>query len=406
MIKKIPVAQVRIGMYIHDLGCTWTDHPFFKNRFNIENASMLNEVIAAGIESVVIDTALGLDVEDVVANEDAQPDVVDFNEMSSFATEVVVNHTSADEFERAKVLLSNACKMMQKMMRDVRLGKPVRLEQCEPMIENIVDSMFSCPSTVLPLAQIKTVDQYIFQHSVAVSALSVAFGRVLDLPRQEIKELALGAILHDIGKAKIPLHLLNKTSHLTDDEFAVMKKHVVYSAQLLKDVQNLSEISFNAAAHHHERYDGSGYPNRLSESEISLHGQMLAIVDVYDAITSIRAYHKAMPPTEALRRLYEWSNSQFNPRLVEAFIKGIGIYPAGSLVRLESNRLGIVRDVAPENTLQPIVEVIYDCAKSCPIEPEIVDLSISDDKIKSHEAFDAWGIDQSKWATASTRRTQ
>jgi putative nucleotidyltransferase with HDIG domain len=384
-------------MYIHDLGCTWIDHPFIRNRFKIENASMLNKIIDAGIESVAIDTTLGLDVED-----NDQIEVEDFKEMSSIATEVVVNHTSAEEFERAKAVLSNACKLMQNMMRDVRLGKQVSLEQSEPVIENLVDTMFSCPSSVLPQAQIKTVDKYTFQHSVAVSALSVAFGRVLELPREEIKELALGGLLHDIGKAKIPLHLLNKPGKLTDDEFALMKTHVVHSAQLLKGVDNLSEVSFNAAAQHHERFDGTGYPNRLKEEEISKHGQMLAIVDVYDAITSIRSYHTALPPTEALRRLYEWSGTQFNPRLVHAFIKGIGIYPAGSLVRLESDRLGIVRVVVPEKTLQPVVQVIYDCTKSCHIDPEIVDLSKSDDKIKSHEAFEKWGIDQSKWAIVST----
>jgi putative nucleotidyltransferase with HDIG domain len=390
-------------MYIHDLGCTWIDHPFLKNRFKIENAPMLNKIIDAGIESVTIDTSLGFDVEEVVANEDNdQVDAEDFKEMSSIATEVVVNHTSAEEFERAKTVLSNACQMMQNMMRDVRLGKQVSLEQSEPVIESLVDTMFSCPSAVLPQAQIKTVDKYTFQHSVAVSALSVAFGKVLNLPRQEIKELALGGLLHDIGKAKIPLHLLNKPSHLTDEEFAVMKTHVVHSAQLLKSVDNLSEVSFNAAAQHHERYDGTGYPNKLKEHEISLHGQMLAIVDVYDAITSIRSYHTALPPTEALRRLYEWSGSQFNPRLVGAFIKGIGIYPAGSLVRLESERLGIVLKVEPEKTLQPVVRVIFDCARYCHINPEIIDLSIYDDKIMSHEAFETWGIDPSKWATART----
>jgi putative nucleotidyltransferase with HDIG domain len=403
MIKNIPVAQLRIGMYIHDLGCTWINHPFFRNQFKIENDSMLNKIIATGIEYVTIDTALGLDVEDMAANDGIyQADIAVFNEMSSIATEVIVSRTYAEEFERAKVALSNACKMMQNMMRDVRLGKQVSLEQSEPMIENIVDSMFNCPSSVLPQAQIKTLDKYTFQHSVAVSALTVSFGRVLDLPRQEIKELAMGGLLHDLGKAKIPLHLLNKPGKLTDDEFAVMKTHVMASAQLLKGVANLSEVSFNAAAQHHERYDGSGYPNRLKGDEISLHGQMLAIVDVYDAITSIRAYHKAIPPTEALRRLYEWSGTQFNPMLVQAFIRGIGIYPAGSLVRLESERLGIVREVEPEKSLQPVVQVIFDCAKSCPIDPEIVDLSTSDDKIKSHEAFEKWGIDQSRWAPAIT----
>jgi HD-GYP domain-containing protein (c-di-GMP phosphodiesterase class II) len=212
----------------------------------------------------------------------------------------------------------------------------------------------------------------------------------------------MGGLLHDLGKAKVPVHLLNKPGRLTEDEYAVMKTHVVETAQLLKNVSHLGEIALNAASQHHERYDGSGYPNKLKGDEISQHGQMLAIVDVYDAITSIRVYHKAMPPTEALRSLYEWSGAQFNPRLVQAFIKGIGIYPAGSLVRLESDRLGIVREVTPENLLQPIVQVIFDCAKACHILPEMVDLASSADKIKSHEAFEKWGIDQSKWTTAST----
>ncbi len=403
MIKKIPVAQLRIGMYIHDLGLTWIKHPFFKSRFKIDNTSILDKVIASGIKHVVIDTALGLDVDELIANEDHdQAAVEDHNELSSMAAEVIVNRSSAEEFERAKVILSNASKMMQNMMRDVRLGKQVSLEQSEPVIDKIVDMMFSSPSSVLPLAQIKTLDEYTFQHSVAVSALAVAFGKVLELPRMEIKQLALGGMLHDIGKAKVPLHLLNKPDKLTDDEFAVMKTHAAETAELLKKVSNLSEVSYNAAAQHHERYDGSGYPNKLKGEGISLHGQMIAIVDVYDSITSIRVYHKAVPPTEALRRLYEWGDAQFNPRLIRAFIKGIGIYPAGSLVRLASDRLGVVRDVAIENSLQPIVQVIYDCARSCHIEPEMVDLSSADDEIKSHEAFEKWGIDQSRWATAST----
>lgn len=403
MIKKIPVAQLRIGMYIHDLGLTWIKHPFFKSRFKIDNTAILDKVTASGIKHVVIDTALGLDVDELIANEDHdQAAVEDHNELSSMAAEVIVNRSSAEEFERAKVILSNASKMMQNMMRDVRLGKQVSLEQSEPVIDKIVDMMFSSPSSVLPLAQIKTLDEYTFQHSVAVSALAVAFGKVLELPRMEIKQLALGGMLHDIGKAKVPLHLLNKPDKLTDDEFAVMKTHAAETAELLKKVSNLSEVSYNAAAQHHERYDGSGYPNKLKGEGISLHGQMIAIVDVYDSITSIRVYHKAVPPTEALRRLYEWGDAQFNPRLIRAFIKGIGIYPAGSLVRLASDRLGVVRDVAIENSLQPIVQVIYDCARSCHIEPEMVDLSSADDEIKSHEAFEKWGIDQSRWATAST----
>jgi len=179
-----------------------------------------------------------------------------------------------------------------------------------------------------------------------------------------------------------------------------MKSHAANTAELLKEVAGISEITFNAAAQHHERFDGTGYPNGLKGDQISLHGQMLAIVDVYDAITSIRIYHKGMPPTEALRKMFEWSGTHFNPRLVQAFIKGIGIYPAGSLVRMESEKLGIVRDLVPDKLLQPVVQLIYDCKKMCYIPPVMANLTESTDKIKSHESFEKWGIDQAKWATA------
>jgi putative nucleotidyltransferase with HDIG domain len=246
----------------------------------------------------------------------------------------------------------------------------------------------------------KSRDEYTFQHSVSVAALAVAFGRVLEMPRAEIKELAMGGFLHDVGKAKVPGHILNKPGKLDDAEFGVMKTHATNTAELLRGVHGISEIAFNAASQHHERYDGTGYPRRLKGEEISLHGQALAIVDVYDAITSIRIYHKGMPPTEALRKLFEWGSTHFNPRLVQAFIKGIGIYPAGSLVRMESEKLGIVREVVPDKLLQPVVQLIYDCTKMCTIKPELVDLAASNDKIKSHESFEKWGINQASWHVA------
>jgi len=399
-------------MYIHHLNCGWMNHPFARNRFLVNDIATLSKILGMGIEEVDIDTDLGADIEvvpairrDMKVVETSTTSVEEVEESLSdlieFLPSIIVKLSPSEEFDHAKNLYSDANKLMQDMMKDVRLGKQLELEQCEPMIDDIVDSIFRFPSALLPLAQMKTLDEYTFQHSVSVAALAVAFGRVLELPRDEIKDLALGGLLHDVGNALVPGRILNKPGKLDGEEFYIMKNHVLYTAKLLNDIKDISEITFNAAAQHHERYDGTGYPNGLKGDQISLHGQMLAIVDVYDAITSLRVYHKRIPPAEALRKLFKWSGTHFNNSLVQAFIKGIGIYPAGSLVRMESGKLGIVREVMPDKLLQPIVQLIYDCKRLRHITPETVDISVSNDKIKSHESFERWGIDQSKWAISS-----
>jgi putative nucleotidyltransferase with HDIG domain len=404
MIKKIAIHQLEVGMYVHDFNCSWVDHPFLRNRLLVDSEAALKKIRAAGITELHIDTALGRDVHET-PTEAAQPATAgaaasEQPEASSALPGILSTLSPLEEFNLARNIYSNANRLMQDLMKDVRLGKQVRLEQCEPMVDQIVDSMLRMPSALLPLAQIKTHDEYTFQHSVSVAALVVAFGRVLDLPRDVIRDISLGGFLHDVGKAKVPGYLLNKPGKLTDEEFAIMRKHADHTIDLLGSIRDTHEIAFNAAAQHHERFDGSGYPSGLKGEQISLHGQMLAIVDVYDAITSVRVYHKAIPPTEALRRLYEGGGSHFNPVLVQAFIKGIGIYPAGSLVRMESDRLGIVRHVVPDKLLQPVVQLIYDCKHSRFIEPEMIDLSETKDAVKSHESFEKWGIDPSAWASA------
>ncbi len=397
MIKKIALDQLRVGMYVYDLDKYWAAHPFDWQCFMVGDVGTLEAIRASGISELAIDPAQGADVDQ---NAEVAQAVEPLPEVSTLVSQAIVKRSPHAEFERARELYTNASKLMQDMMRDIRLGKQIELEQCNPMVEGIVDSMFSAPSALLPLAQMKSRDEYTFQHSVSVAALAVAFGRVLGLPREEIKELALGGFLHDVGKAQVPGYILNKPGRLNEEEYSVMKTHASRTAGLLKNVSGLSEIAYNAASQHHERYDGSGYPLKLTGEQISLHGQATAIVDVYDAITSIRVYHKGMPPTEALRKLFEWGNTHFNPTLVQAFIKGIGIYPAGSLVRMESDKLGIVREVSPDRLLQPVVQLIYDCKKMAEIKPELVDLAECDDKVRSHESFEQWGINQARWFAA------
>jgi putative nucleotidyltransferase with HDIG domain len=395
MIKKVPADRLRTGMYVHDLNCSWMDHPFLRNQFMIEDAAMLRKIAEAGIGDVYIDTSRGVDVLDGRPGDDEtgepQPEMAAPVGLSEPSNSLVA------DLQRAKKLHADANKLIGNLMHDIRLGQQIEVEQCEPVVEGILDSIFSRPDALLPLAQVKNRDEYTFQHSVAVAALAAAFGRTLDMSREVIKELAIGGLLHDVGKALIPDSVLNKPGKLTDDEFVLMKCHAIRGAELLKKTPGISEIAYSAAAQHHERFDGTGYPQGLKGDEISIYGQMLAIVDVYDAITSLRVYHKGMPPTEALRKMFQWSTCHFSPKLVQAFIKGIGIYPAGSLVRMESGRMGVVREVVSDKLLQPVVKVMYHAERRCYLPPEIVALAEANDKIVAHESFEAWNINQAEW---------
>ncbi|KAI5915344.1 HD-GYP domain-containing protein [Thauera sp. 2A1] len=393
MIKLIPIGRLRPGMYIHDLNCGWLQHDFVRNRFLVEGEDDVRKVRAIGVREVYVDTARGLDPDALPLAPAAAPAAAP---ASGEAPAVRTGSKAANAFERARALHREATQIVRDMLVDIRLGKQIELEKVEPLVTRIVDSIFTQQDALLPLARLKQHDNYTFQHSVSVCALMTAFARTLELPREIIREIAIGALLHDVGKARVPDEILNKPARLTDAEFEKMKNHVVQSKIILQATPGISDIALDVAAQHHERHDGTGYPNRLKGEAISLYGQMGAIVDVYDAITSNRVYHKGMPPTEALRKILEWSAMHFKPTLVQAFIRSVGIYPTGSLVRLESRRLAVVQAQHADKPMQPTVKVIFHTAGHY-LQPEDVDLRRSQDQIVGYEDFAVWNIDTARW---------
>ena len=399
-IKKIPVAQLRPGMYIHDVNCSWLDHPFVTNSFEVHDEKRVSEIKALGIHDVYIDTGRGADVADAPSETEVRHEIdARLAAIANEEPEEIRPVPLGAEIERAKRLHSDANRIVRSMIQDIRLGKQIEMEQVEPLVEHMVDSIFRNQDALLPLARLKDHDNYTFQHSVSVCALLVSFGRGLKLERSQIKELAIGGLLHDVGKARVPDEILNKPAKLTDAEFTKMKSHVVQSIIILQNTPGISQIALDVAGQHHERYDGSGYPNQLKGEQISLFGRMGAIVDVYDAITSDRVYHKGMPPSAALGRLLEWSSYHFDPALVKAYVKSLGIYPSGSLVRMESGRLGVVMEQNADNMMKPRVNLIYHAVHQRYLKPGIVDLSWSGckDRITGHEDYAAWGIDPKRW---------
>lgn len=392
MIKLVPVARLRPGMYIHDLHCGWLQHDFVRNRFLVADVEDVVRIRALGVAEVSIDTARGLDP-------DAAPAATAPDREALAGRPPPAVHTAskvAGTQEHARNLHREANEIVRDLLVDVRLGRQIEIEKVEPLVTRIVDSIFTRADALLPLARLKQHDSYTFQHSVSVCALMTAFARTLGVSRETIHEIAVGALLHDVGKARVPDEILNKPGKLTDAEFDRMKSHVVQSKIILQATPGISQIALDVAAQHHERYDGTGYPNKLKGEQISLYGRMGAIVDVYDAITSNRVYHKGVPPTEALRKLLDWSANHFEPRLVKAFIRSVGIYPTGALVRLESKRLAVVQAQHADKPMQPTVKVIFHTAGHY-LQPEDLDLRRSQDRIVGHEDFDAWNIDALRW---------
>lgn len=398
VIKLIPVTRLRPGVYVHDLNCGWLQHDFLRNRFLVADAEDVRRIRALGVTEIRIDTARGLDPD--------PPDAVATAPKASTPAAPAVPAPAtptahapvkaADTLERARSLHHEANMIVHDLLADVRLGRQIEVEKVEPLVARIVDSIFTRADALLPLARLKQHDRYTFQHSVSVCALMVALARTLELPRETIHEIAIGALLHDVGKARVPDEILNKPGKLTAAEFDHMKSHVVQGKLILQATPGISPVALEVAAQHHERFDGSGYPNRIAGEAISLHGRMAAIVDVYDALTSERVYHKGMPPTEALRKLLEWSTTHFEPRLVQAFIRSVGIYPTGSLVRLESRRLAVVQAQHPDKPTQPRVKVLFHTAGHY-LKPEDIDLRQSQDRIVGDEDFAAWHIDPARW---------
>lgn len=374
-MKRISVKLLQPGMYIEDLSSEWMAHPFLRQQFLVKDDETIDKIIKAGIHEVVINPAKGLDVADAPTVQEAREKLE--SELVRVARDLgpARRITVREELGRAQAVYLHATEVVRSIMQDVRLGRQVKRDKVEPAVEQITASIIRNPDALLSLSRVKTKDEYTFQHSVAVGALQATFSRALGMDEDAVRLAGIGALLHDMGKVRVPDAILHKPGRLTEEEFTQMKQHAVESRKILEQAEGIHPTSVQVAYQHHERCDGSGYPRGLVKEDISVMGKMAAICDVYDAITSDRVYHKAMVPHEALRKMFEWSKFHFDAELVHEFVRIIGIYPVGTIVQLESGRIGLVMEQSEESLLTPTVRVFYDGRRRRPITPFTLDLS-------------------------------
>ncbi|MDD3327670.1 MAG: HD-GYP domain-containing protein [Zoogloea sp.] len=406
MLKKIPVSRLRPGMFIQELCGDWMSHPFWRAQFKLSGGADLRRIVESGIQHVYIDTDRGLDDVEAVAADEVKASVEEeIVAALSAPADTVLRVSVREEMARARKVHEQAHQVVRSMMGDVRLGKAVSLEDAEPVVEAITGSVLRNSGALLGLIGIKSKDDYTFLHSVSVCTLMIAFGRSLGLAGDDLRQGGIGGLLHDIGKMKVPDAVLNKPGRLTDAEFELIKRHPGDGHAVLLETQGIGAVPLDITRHHHERLDGSGYPDRLAADAISTMARMAAIVDVYDAITADRCYHKGMPAAEALRKMWEWSSAHFDQKLLQAFMRCVGIYPVGSLVRLESGRLGVVTEQNEGSLLTPRLRVFFSTKSNGYIKPELVDLGRKlgnggGDRIVSAEVPEKWGVDPQRFLLA------
>ncbi len=388
MLKKIAVNQLTVGMFVHGFEESWLKHPFWRNRFLIKDATTLREIQASGVKHCLIDISQG---QDVPPQQVQAPAPAPEEPVAEAAPRPRVQ--LSDELQRAAQLRARSAETMRQMFSEVRLGNAIEPSVCAPLVDDVVESINRHPDALLSLARLKTADEYTYMHSVAVCALMVALGRQLGFGDAQCREAGMAGMLHDLGKAAMPQDVLNKPGKLTAEEFELIKQHPVRGYEMLRAGGAVSEAVMDVCHHHHERYDGTGYPDRLAGEQISLLARMGAVCDVYDAVTSDRPYKAGWDPAHSLAQMASWKG-HFDQSVFQMFVKSIGIYPTGSLVRMRSGRLAVVLEQNAAALTKPRVKLFFSTKAGLPLKPQILDLAAAHttDQIEAREAPEKWNF--------------
>lgn len=396
MLKRIAVKDIQLGMFICEFCGSWMEHPFWKTKFLLTDEKDMHAIQASGIKELWIDVSKGADLDASVPGK-SEEEVARETEallLKAGKTQHKEKVSLEDEIKTAAKLCAKAKEAVIEMFSDARMGKAIQVDQARALVEDISNSVMRQPHALISLARLKTADEYTYMHSVAVCALMIALARQLSLAEEMVREAGFAGLLHDIGKVGIPLNVLNKPGKLTDGEFAIVKGHPDVGAKILIESYQVSAMVLDVCLHHHEKVDGTGYPHGLKGDTISLFAKMGAVCDVYDAITSNRPYKKGWAPADSIRKMAEWSKGHFDEAVFQAFVKTVGIYPTGSLVRLESGRLAVVVEQNETSLLSPKVKVFFSSKTKMPIIQETLDLAklAGKEKIIGRESPDDWGF--------------
>jgi HD-GYP domain-containing protein (c-di-GMP phosphodiesterase class II) len=340
---------------------------------HIKSTEVINNLKKKGVESVLID-----DEKTIVVELKETPDVV-----GNPPTQLSSNEVTPEKLQVAKQIFTESKAIQKKVFNDAKEGCNLDLAPIFEVTNKSVDAIFENPDSLACIVNIRHKDEYLLEHSISVSIYLLMFSSYLNIDKATAQEMALGAFLHDVGKIMVPDNILNKPGKLTDSEFYVMKTHANHTVDIFEKTEGLSKLSYEVAAYHHEKLDGTGYPFQIKGDKLSKYCRMMNICDIFDALTANRCYKEGFPRFKAfsiLRSLTK-DNLHLDSELVEHFINAIGEYPVGSLVQLNSKKIAIVERRNIGDSLRPGVRSFFNCDKNEYQKSEAIDLSMDEDFI-------------------------
>lgn len=411
VLKTIRTDQLRLGMFVHQFSGSWISHPFWRSRFLLRDARDLAKIQEMGLTSLVIDTDKGLDVAELPPEPSVAVPSATAPQAAPIEEPIVLPLPDAHPalalagpaYQDAAALSRTAVRQVIDLYGAARLGRTLDQDACRNVVEDVVVSVARKPHALISIARLKSVSDYTYLHAVAVCALMAGLARQMGWEEADVRQAALAGLLLDVGKATLSDDLVQRAGRLNAEERTLLRTHAQRGHDLLAAEGGYDPRVLQAVLLHHERLNGSGYPQGLRADAIPLMARMAALCDVYDAVTSRRPYRAPWDPAEAMRQLAR-SKGLYDAVVFQHLVKAVGIYPVGALVRLKSEQLAVVLEQHSGSLLTPKVRVFYSVAERHRIEPFVLDLSKPSctDRIADLESPEGWRFAdlEAQWLTA------
>ena len=405
VLRKIAISDLQVDMYVAELITSDPNAMPKKKKGMIRDQRIISKFIEIGITKVVIDSEKGLDLGSTPSDDEKEQLTIKHKQFVNSIVEQKLAELQRNtgtgyqalslEWSSANEIFRTTASIIAETKTAIQDGQAINIGYFDEASKAICRSIMRNKDALTWLGKIRNKRNYLYEHSVNTSTLMGIFAHAYGLNTIQVEQCITGALLHDLGQAKIPDELFERPGPLSPDEYELVKGHVNYGSDIVGADESVKEISLRIIKEHHERVNGSGYPDGLKGNEISLYGRMFAIVDTYDAVTNNRCYKEAIPSSFGMRTLLELSKTHFDEGLVHQFIKCMGVYPTGSLARLDNGILAVVIAQNPVSPLKPLVKMIFNTKTNAFIQPTMLDLvrQLDGVKILKYEDPNDYNID-------------